>query len=235
MEGKALILKELADVDAIPLVIDEKDPEKLVDTIRKVSVQFSAINLEDIKAPDCFYVEDSLQDLGIPVFHDDQHGTAIATLAALLNALKEFPKKEPKIVINGAGAAGLAIFHILWNHGFRNIVVLDSKGALSPQRSDLDPYKREVAELTQAKIQTLKEALVGADIFIGVSKGNLLKKEDIEKQELSGDKHHDGQVARTQHMATGRTQKRQRLRSRSGRPAGRARVQDIWLGSGVEA
>ncbi len=186
MEGKCVLMKELADVNAIPLVIDEKNPEQLVEIIKKVSIQFAAINLEDIKAPDCFFVERKLkEELDIPVFHDDQHGTAIVVLTGLINALllrEGKINKNVKIVINGAGAAGNAIFWLLWDYGFRNIIVLDSKGSLSLDREDLDKYKKEIADKIKLnKKINLKEALEGADVFIGVSKGNLLEEEDIER------------------------------------------------------
>ena len=181
MEGKAVLMKELGGVNAFPLVIEEQDPEKLVETIRKVYQQFAAINLEDIKAPDCFYVEEQLQELDIPVFHDDQHGTAIVVLGALINSLRivNKTKEEVKVVINGAGAAGIAIAKLLLSYGIKDLTVLDSKGIISKDRTDLNKYKKEIAIATNKEAGLLRDALRNADVFIGVSKGNILKAEDI--------------------------------------------------------
>ena len=148
MEGKALLMKELAGVNAFPLVINEKNVDELVNIIKKVSLEFAAINLEDIKAPDCFHVEEKLQNIGIPVFHDDQHGTAMVVLAALINSLRIVKKSidEIKVVVNGAGAAGIATARLLMEYGINNLYIFDSKGALSKNRKDLNPYKMKIAK-----------------------------------------------------------------------------------------
>lgn len=177
MEGKAALFKRFADIDAVPLCLSTQEPEEIIKAVIAIAPSFAGINLEDIAAPHCFYIETALQEkLSIPVFHDDQHGTATVVLAGLLNAIKikGHAKETTKIVISGAGAAGLAIFDLLWEAGFRAITVLDSKGALSPLRDDLHAYKREVAERTGATSGILSEVIIGADVFIGVSMGGIL-------------------------------------------------------------
>jgi malate dehydrogenase (oxaloacetate-decarboxylating) len=187
MEGKALIFKQFAGVDAFPICLNTQDENEIVRTVKAIAPVFGGINLEDITAPKCFYVEENLQDIGIPVMHDDQHGTAIVVLAALMNAAKAVGKKleELKVVINGAGAAGTAVAKILSCLGYdskvcspvKHIIVCDSKGIVHSRRTDLNRYKAELARVTrQENSGTLADALKGADVFIGVSKGHLLDK-----------------------------------------------------------
>ncbi len=181
MEGKAVLFKEFADVDAFPICIDERDPEKFIEVVKKISTVFGGINLEDIKAPECFYIENRLkEELDIPVFHDDQHGTAIITLAALINSLILVEKdiEEIKVVVNGAGAAGASIIKLLHSEGVGEIIALDIKGAIYEGREDLDESTREIAKITNVenKEGDLAEMIKGADVFIGVSAANLLYK-----------------------------------------------------------
>lgn len=183
MEGKAILFKEFANIDAFPICVKEQNTQKTIETIKNIAPVFGGINLEDFKAPECFEIENALQELGIPVMHDDQHGTAVVVLAGLINSLKLAKKKKENvsIVINGAGAAGIAITKLLIKYGFQDIVLLDSKGLINEKRNDLNKYKREVAEITnkEQKEGKLSEALKNADIFIGVSKPNILNKEMI--------------------------------------------------------
>ncbi|MFQ5474669.1 MAG: NADP-dependent malic enzyme, partial [Candidatus Nanoarchaeia archaeon] len=178
MEGKAIIFKEFADIDAIPIVLESQDIDRTVETVKNIAPTFGGINLEDFKAPQCFEIERRLQDLGIPVMHDDQHGTAVVVLAGLINALKVTGRKKEdvKIVMNGAGAAGVAITKILFKYGFKTIVMCDSKGAIYKGRDNLNTIKEELAKITNTeKIQGgLTDIIKGADIFIGVSKKGLL-------------------------------------------------------------
>lgn len=186
MEGKALLLKRFSNVDAVPICLDTKDVDEIVRTVKIISPTFGAINLEDISAPRCFEIEERLRkECNIPVFHDDQHGTAIVVGAGLKNALKivKKEKEDLKIVINGAGAAGIAILRILLHQGFKNIVMCDSTGIIySGRAKGMNPIKENIAHLTNPKkLQgNLDEALVGADVFIGVSVANLLTKEHID-------------------------------------------------------
>lgn len=186
MEGKALLFKNFGNVDAFPICLDTQDTEEIIKTIKHLAPGLGGINLEDISAPRCFEIEQRLiNELSIPVFHDDQHGTAIVLLAALTNALKVVKKdKTISIVINGAGAAAQAIVHLLVAGGFdeKNIVVLDSKGIIGLHRADLDVHKMAIAKMSNSGKRTggLSEAVVGADVFIGVSVGNVLTKEHIE-------------------------------------------------------
>lgn len=185
MEGKAVIFKEFAGVDAFPLCLATQDTEDIIKTIKFVAPNFAAINLEDISAPRCFEIERRLQeDLQIPVMHDDQHGTAIVILAALKGALKLTKKKDIRVVIVGAGAAGLAVARLLLSQkeslSIADLKVVDSKGVICTKRTDLNIYKQEVANnCGQEKGSSMEEALIGADVFIGVSKGGLLTKEMI--------------------------------------------------------
>lgn len=192
MEGKAMLFKKFADVNAFPICIDCTDSNQLIDTIRRISPVFGGINLEDIKAPESFMVEEALQDLGIPVFHDDQHGTAIVTLAALINAAKVVGKSinSLKVVINGAGAAGIAIakllrcFHIDSELcvSVNELIVADSKGAIHRFRGDLNKAKTELIKYSNFHDVDggIHDIIKGADVFIGVSKGGILSKADIE-------------------------------------------------------
>lgn len=178
MEGKAILFKKFGKIDAIPICLDTKETEEIIKTIKFIAPAFGGINLEDISAPRCFEIEEKLkQELNIPVFHDDQHGTAIVVLAGLINALKVIDKNKDiiKVVINGAGAAGIAISKILLIYGIKNLIVLDSKGIISKERGDLNKYKLEILKKSSIQMQgDLSNALVNADVFIGVSKANLL-------------------------------------------------------------
>ncbi|GIW48597.1 MAG: malate dehydrogenase [Caloramator sp.] len=184
MEGKAVLFKKFADVDAFPIVLNTKNVDEIVDTIVKISPSFGGINLEDISAPRCFEIEEKLKaKLDIPVFHDDQHGTAIVCLAALINSLKIVGKKlqDLKIVINGAGAAGTSICKLLLSYGAKNIVVCDKIGALYRGIQNVDDTKKQLAEITNPNNEKgeLKDVIVGADVFIGVSAPNVLTKEMV--------------------------------------------------------
>jgi malate dehydrogenase (oxaloacetate-decarboxylating) len=174
MEGKCAIFKEMANVDAFPLVLDTQDPEEIIAVVKAVAPTFGGINLEDIAAPNCFYIENRLKaELNIPVMHDDQHGTAIVVLAGLLNASKVVKKKleNLKVVIVGAGAAGRAITLLLMKAGISDVIVTDSKGALVAGRQALDGYKRELAQMTNPRgvAGDVMSAVTGADVIIGVS------------------------------------------------------------------
>lgn len=182
MEGKAILFKQFANVDAIPLSLNTQDPDELVKHIAALAPSFGGINLEDISAPRCFEIEKRLQEiLDIPVFHDDQHGTAIVVLAALYNALKVAGKKieSVKVVINGGGAAGLAIADMLLAAGVNNLKVVDKVGILSEDDDSLPPHHLAMAKITNHEKQkgTLKDAVKGADVFIGVSAPGVLKPE----------------------------------------------------------
>ncbi|HYE23495.1 MAG TPA: NADP-dependent malic enzyme [Candidatus Paceibacterota bacterium] len=184
MEGKALIFRELAGIDAWPIVLDTQDPEKIVETVLAIAPGFGGINLEDIKAPGCFCVEEELiKRLSIPVMHDDQHGTAIIVLAGLINAAKVVgkPIKKLKVTIAGAGAAGIAVAKLLLAAGIADIVLVDRAGAIEKGRKDLNDSKRDIAVRTNPRgvSGTLEDALQGADVFIGVSGPDLLTKDDI--------------------------------------------------------
>lgn len=185
MEGKCLLFKKFANIDALPIVLRTQDPDEIVAVVKAIAPGFGGINLEDISAPRCFAIEARLkQELDIPVMHDDQHGTAIVVLAAFTNALKVVRKSLPKakIVINGAGPAGTATAYLLLKAGARNIVVLDSKGILSKGRSHMEQYKRELARRTNPKRLKgkLGEAIQGADVFIGLSRPKALQARHIQ-------------------------------------------------------
>ena len=182
MEGKAILFKEFAGIDAIPICLATTDKDEIVNIVKNLEPTFGGINLEDISAPNCFYIEDKLKKVsGIPIFHDDQHGTAVVTLAGLINALKLVKKdfSEIKAVINGSGAAGMAICKILLNVGVKDLIMCDRSGAIYEGRRDLNQYKKEIALKTNRNLLegNLKEALIKADVFIGVSKGGILKGE----------------------------------------------------------
>jgi len=179
MEGKCILFKAFAGVDAFPICLDTQDPEEIIKTVKFLAPNFGGINLEDISAPRCFEIEDRLKaELNIPVMHDDQHGTALVVLAGLINAIKlrGLTKDEAKIVVNGAGAAGLAITDLLLKYGFLDIIVCDSQGAIYSGRPDLNEAKAKMALLTnQAKVSgNLATIIQGRDIFVGVSQANLL-------------------------------------------------------------
>ncbi|QAT42967.1 NAD(P)-dependent malic enzyme [Aminipila luticellarii] len=185
MEGKCVLFKEFGGVDAFPLCVDTKDVDDLVNVIYKISKSFGGINLEDIGAPACFEVERRLKEMcDIPVFHDDQHGTAIVVTAALINAakLKGQKPEELKIVMNGAGAAGISITKLLLDAGFKDIVVCDSKGILCEGVTTAEGAKGEIARMTnrEKKTGSLADAMKGSDIFVGVSKGNLVSEEMVQ-------------------------------------------------------
>ena len=185
MEGKCALFKHFADVDAFPICVDTTDVDELVNTIALISKSFGGINLEDIGAPACFEVERRLKEItDIPIFHDDQHGTAIVTAAALINALKITNKEKGKlrIVVNGAGAAGIAIAKLLLNMKFGEIIMVDSKGILCEGDDTLNESKAEIASLTNRQRETgsLADAMKGADVFIGVSLPGLVTKEMVQ-------------------------------------------------------
>ncbi len=184
MEGKAILFKRFADIDSIDLEIDSSDPKEIITSIKNFSKSFGGINLEDIAAPDCFIIEDKLKEiLDIPVFHDDQHGTAIITAAALLNAIDIAKKdiKKIKLVVNGAGASAMACTNLFKTLGVpqKNITMLDSKGVIHQERKDLNQWKSAHAILT--KNRTLKDAINGADVFLGLSAAGVLKKDMVKK------------------------------------------------------
>tara|TARA_B100001094_G_C18177894_1_gene799022 strand:- start:614 stop:1795 length:1182 start_codon:yes stop_codon:yes gene_type:complete len=192
MEGKALLFREFGKIDAWPICIDTKDPQKIIETCRLIAPSFGGINLEDISAPRCFEVEESLQDLGIPVFHDDQHGTAIVLLAALINSSKVTGQSlgSMSVIINGSGAAGIAIAKLISGVSSDNqeleavadVIVCDSKGAISGDRTDLNSEKQKLLEFTNKKnvSGSVKKVLQGANVFIGVSKGNVISAKDVQ-------------------------------------------------------
>ena len=191
MEGKAMLFKKFAGIDAIPICLDTEDPEEIIRTVKLLAPVFGGVNLEDISAPRSFQIENALQDIDIPVMHDDQHGTAVVTLAAIINASKVVGKKieELKIVINGAGGAGIAIARLLSCLSFtsdkctpvKSVIMCDRTGIISRDRTNLSPVKKSVLNFTNPKnlSGTLKDALVNADVFIGVSAANLLDRNDI--------------------------------------------------------
>ena len=181
MEGKAVLFKHFGDVDAYPICIDSQDKEEIIRTVKLIAPGFGGVNLEDIKAPECFEIEERLdKELDIPVFHDDQHGTAIVVLAALINALKVVKKKigQVKILVNGAGAAGIAVTKLLLAYGAKNIVLIDSVGTIYQGREGLNPYKKEIARLTNKnKLRgRIEHVIEGTDVFIGISVANVLKR-----------------------------------------------------------
>ena len=184
MEGKCALFKEFAGVDAFPICIDSKDPKVIIDTIALISKSFGGINLEDISAPRCFEIEAELKKrCDIPVFHDDQHGTAIVVSAALLNAIKVVGKEMGtlEIVINGAGAAGISIAKMLIQLGFGNVILCDIKGAIYEGADWLNPAQAEMAKVTNKdkKQGTLADVMKGADVFIGVSRPNLVSQDMV--------------------------------------------------------
>lgn len=186
MEGKALLFSELAGIDAFPIVLATQDPKEIIKIVRNIAPVFGGINLEDISGPKCFEVEKKLQDLGIPVMHDDQHGTAIVVLAGLINALKVVNKRieDCKIVVSGAGAAGTAITKFLLSFApklKRHIYVFDRVGSVCSTRGDLSKSKRELAKLCGNKLHgDLSSIITGADVFIGVSAPNILTSKMVE-------------------------------------------------------
>lgn len=190
MEGKAVLFKSFADVDAFPIILSTKDADEIVETIVRIAPSFGGINLEDISAPRCFEIERRLKErLDIPVFHDDQHGTAIVTLAGLINALKITKKKlnNLKVVINGAGAAGNSIAKLLLSSGIKNVILCDRKGAIHRGMATKDAAKLELAEITNPDNLkgTLSQVISGADVFVGVSAPGILTEEMV--RTMNGD------------------------------------------------
>ena len=184
MEGKSILFKEFADVDAFPIVLDTKDVNEIVETIVRIAPTLGGINLEDISAPRCFEIEKKLKEkLNIPVFHDDQHGTAIIVLSGLINALKIVNKniEDLKIVVNGAGSAGTAITKLLLSYGAKNIVVCDRDGALNRNNNYTNEYFTELSNITNPNNESgiLKDVIKNADVFIGVSAPNIVSKEMV--------------------------------------------------------
>ena len=174
MEGKCVLFKAFGDVDAIPLCVRSKNVDEIVNTVRLLAGSFGGINLEDISSPRCFEIEKKLKETcDIPIFHDDQHGTAVVTLAGIINALKVVGKelKDVKIVTSGAGAAGIAIIKLLMSMGLKNVIMTDRKGAIYEGREELNPIKEEMAKITNFNHEkgSLEEVIKGADVFIGVS------------------------------------------------------------------
>mgnify|MGYP000920781967 FL=1 len=184
MEGKCVLFKAFGDVDAIPLCVRTKDVEEIVKTVNLLAGSFGGVNLEDISAPRCFEIEKRLKDVcDIPIFHDDQHGTAVVTLAGLINALKLTGKKieEVKIVTSGAGAAGIAIIKLLLSMGAKHVIMTDREGAIYKGRENLNPIKMEMAEITNLSMEkgSLSDVIKNADVFIGVSAPGTLNKDMV--------------------------------------------------------
>ena len=184
MEGKCVLFKSFGDVDAFPLCIQSKDVDTIVETVYQISGSFGAINLEDIAAPRCFEIEQKLKErCDIPIFHDDQHGTAVVTAAAMINAMKLTGRKleEQECVVSGAGAAGVAVTKLLMSLGLRNVILCDTKGAIWEGRPDLNPFKQEMAKISNREMKkgSLEEVIKGADVFIGVSAPGIVSEEMV--------------------------------------------------------
>ena len=184
MEGKAVLFKEFGNVNAVPICLDTQDTEEIIKTVINIAPAFGGINLEDISAPRCFEIEERLKEaLNIPVFHDDQHGTAIVVLAGIINALKVTGKRkeECRVVVNGAGSAGVAITKLLLTYGFSNIIMCDKSGILSKNSPDLNWMQKQIVEVTNlgGESGTLADALKGADIFVGVSAPGIVSEEMV--------------------------------------------------------
>lgn len=184
MEGKAVLFKEFGGVDAVPICLSTKDPEEIIETVKRIAPTFGGINLEDISAPRCFEIEERLrEELDIPVFHDDQHGTAMVVLAALTNALRVVGKsrENARVVVNGAGAAGIAISKLLLADGFGDVVLCDKVGILQEETPGMNPVQAEMSRITNKEglKGSLADALAGADIFVGVSAPNIVTQEMV--------------------------------------------------------
>ncbi len=184
MEGKCVLFKTFGNVDAFPLCIRSKDVDDIVNTVKMISGSFGGINLEDISAPRCFEIERRLKkECDIPIFHDDQHGTAVVTLAAMINALKLVKKNinDISVVVNGSGAAGIAITRLLMSMGLKDVILCDTKGAIYEGRNNLNAEKAEMAKISNLKMKkgTLKEVIEGTDVFIGVSGPGVLTKDMV--------------------------------------------------------
>jgi malate dehydrogenase (oxaloacetate-decarboxylating) len=183
MEGKCILFKGLANIDAFPICLATQDNESIIQTVRNICPTFGGVNLEDIAAPRCFEIEENLQDLGIPVFHDDQHGTSIVVLAAVINALQVVGKRirDAKIIFSGSGAGGIASAKLLIEYGARNVILVDSRGVVHRGRTDLTSIKKEMLEITNPDNVEgdLAEAMRLADVFIGLSVGNIATKDMV--------------------------------------------------------
>ncbi len=184
MEGKCVLFKAFGDVDAFPLCIQSHDVDTIVETVWQISGSFGAINLEDIAAPRCFEIEQKLKErCDIPIFHDDQHGTAVVTAAAMINAMKLTGRKleEQECVVSGAGAAGVAVTKLLMSLGLRNVILCDTKGAIWEGREGLNPFKQEMAKISNREMKkgTLEEVIKGADVFIGVSAPGIVSEDMV--------------------------------------------------------
>ena len=183
MEGKSILFKGLADIDAFPICLDTQDTDIIIQTVRALAPSFGGINLEDIAAPRCFDIEDALQDLGIPVFHDDQHGTAIAVLAAVINALLVTNRRieDTKFVFAGAGAGGIASTKLLLDHGAKHVILVDSVGIISRDRTDLTTVKSAMLGTTNLDNLSggIADAMRGADVFIGLAAGDMISPEMV--------------------------------------------------------
>ena len=184
MEGKCVLFKKFANVDAIPIILGTQDTEEIIRTVKLIASSFGGINLEDIAAPHCFEIEDRLKrECPIPVMHDDQHGTAIVTLAGLINANRVTGRemKDLSVVINGAGAAGIAIIKLLQYLGVQNVIMVDSKGIIYEGRDGLNPIKEEMAKITNRTLRkgSLADAMAGSDVFIGVSAPGVLTQDMV--------------------------------------------------------
>ncbi len=184
MEGKCVLFKSMAGVDAVPVCLNTKDPQKIIEITKAIEPTYGGINLEDIAAPACFEVENALKkEMNIPVFHDDQHGTAVVMLAGLINALKVVGKKRSdiKVAMNGAGAAGIAGTKFMLDYGIKDITLCDSRGCLHLGRDDMNPFKEDIAKVTNPEcIETgLRDAMKGADVFLGLSVGGQVDKDMV--------------------------------------------------------
>ena len=185
MEGKAVLFKEFGDVNAVPIVLDTQDPDEIIETVKNIAPTFGGINLEDISSPRCVYIENKLKEiLDIPVFHDDQHGTAIVTVAALINSLKLVGKNvsDIKVLVSGAGAAGYSISKLLLDLGVADVIACDSRGTINDSHLEGDnPVKKELAKITNKDnvVGTIKDAIKGCDVFVGVSVPGVIDEEDI--------------------------------------------------------
>ena len=183
MEGKAVLFRELAGIDAWPICLATQDADEIIMIVRNLAPTFGGINLEDISAPRCFYIEENLMDIGIPVFHDDQHGTAVVVLAAVINALQVVGKRfeDVKVVFSGAGASGIACAQILQEMGTTDIVLVDSRGAIYKGRDNLNSMKEKVAETTNHNMEkgSVHDVIKGADMFIGLSTKDLIEADDV--------------------------------------------------------
>ncbi len=191
MEGKAVLFKEFGNVNAFPICLDTQDTEEIIQTVINIAPAFGGINLEDISAPRCFEIEERLKEaLNIPVFHDDQHGTAIVVLAGIINALKvvKKTKEECKVIVNGAGSAGIAISKLLLRYGFKHLTLCDKSGILSKNTPDLNWMQKKMMDVTnlEGKEGTLADAFVGADIFVGVSAPNIVTSEMVASMNRDG-------------------------------------------------